>query len=86
MKLRFSPDKLDETLADFLSFLKLVNIANDLRVVTADPDDDRVLECAVLGGATHIVTGDRRHLLPLSSFRGSRIVTPAEFLDFVRIP
>lgn len=57
-----------------------MRIANELKVIDADPDDDKVLECAVLGSATHIVTGDRRHLLPLGSFHGIRIVTPAEFL------
>lgn len=79
-KLRFSPDQLAETLADLLSFLQVVRIANELKVIDADPDDDKVLECAVLGSATHIVTGDRRHLLPLGSFQGIRIVAPAEFL------
>jgi putative PIN family toxin of toxin-antitoxin system len=82
-KLRFSPDQLAETLADLLSFLHLVRIRNELKVVTADPDDDKVLECAVLGSATHIVTGDRRHLLPLGSYQGVRIVTSAEFLALV---
>jgi uncharacterized protein len=79
-KLQFSPEQLAETLADLLSFLHLVRIRNELKVIAADPDDDKVLECAVLGNATHIVTGDRRHLLPLDSFRGIRIVTAAEFL------
>jgi putative PIN family toxin of toxin-antitoxin system len=82
-KLHFSPDQLAETLADLLSFLGLVRIRNELKVVAADPDDDKVLECAVLGSATHIVTGDRRHLLPLGSYQGVRIVTSAEFLALV---
>ena len=41
------------------------------------------VECAVVAGATHIVTGDRRHLLPLDGYRGTRIVTAAEFLAAV---
>jgi len=36
-----------------------------LSVISDDPDDDRVLECAVEGGADVIVSGDR-HLLKLS--------------------
>jgi uncharacterized protein len=50
-----------------------------INVVSLDPDDDRILECAVAAGATTIVTGDK-HLLGLGSFRGIRIQTPAEFL------
>ena len=51
-----------------------------LKVVAADPDDDKVLECAQVAGATHIVTGDRKHLLPLRTFQGITILTAADFL------
>jgi uncharacterized protein len=79
-KLNFSAEQVAEALTDLLSFLNLVAIAGQLKVVAADPDDDKVLECAVVGVATHIVTGDRQHLLPLGSFQDIPIVTPAEFL------
>ena len=46
----------------------------------ADSEDDKIIECAVVGEATHIVTGDRRHLLPLGSYQGVLIITAANFL------
>jgi uncharacterized protein len=79
-KLNFSSSQTTDTVADLLGFLRLVNITNTLKVVTADPDDDKVIECAVVGSATHIVTGGRRHLLPLGSYQGIDIVTAANFL------
>jgi putative PIN family toxin of toxin-antitoxin system len=79
-KLRFSPSQVTDTIADLLSFLRVVRITNTLKVVTAAPEDDKVLECAVLGGATHIVTGNHRHLLPMKSYQGIPIVTAANFL------
>jgi predicted nucleic acid-binding protein len=69
-----------DTAVDLLSFMRLLSIAGQLQVVVADPDDDKVLETAVAAGATHLVSGDRRHLLPLREFQGIRIVSPAEFL------
>ena len=45
----------------------------------ADPDDNRVLECALACGASHIVTGDAL-LLALDPFREIRIVRAALFL------
>jgi len=42
-----------------------------------DPNDDMILECAVVAGAQNIVSGDK----VLGSFRGIRILTPAEFLQ-----
>jgi len=47
---------------------------------TADPDDEMVLECALAAGADCLVSGDKRHLLPLQAFRGIPIVKPADFL------
>ena len=44
-----------------------------------DPDDDKVLETALLGEAGCLVTGDR-HLLEMSPFHGIPIVTPADFV------
>ena len=49
----------------------------------ADPDDDKILECAVAGGASHVVTGDLRHLIPLGAYQGISIVTPANFVALV---
>ena len=81
-KLSFSQTEAVEIAADLLTFMRVVRISGTLRAVIADPDDDKVLECAVVGSATQIVTGDRRHLLPLGSFQRIPIITPA---DFVRI-
>jgi len=85
-KLNFSHDQVIDTLADLLTFLRLVTITNTLKVVAPDPDDDKVLECAVVGEAPPIVTGDRRHLLPWDSYQGIAIVTAADFLALVSAP
>ena len=47
--------------------------------VINDPDDNRVLEAAVAGGAEYIVTGDS-DLLELDRHERTGIVTPAQFL------
>jgi uncharacterized protein len=79
-KLSLSADQTLETVADLVTFLQVVPITGELKAIPADPDDDKVLECATTAGATHIVSGDRRHLLPLVTFQGIRIVTAAEFV------
>ena len=82
-KLGITLDQSLDTVVDLLTFLRVVPISGQLQAVAADPDDDKVLECAVAAGATHLVTGDRRHLLPLKSFQGISILTPADFLAAV---
>lgn len=48
--------------------------------ITSDPGDEMVVECAVGGRADFLVTGDKRHLLPLREVHGVRIVSVADFL------
>ena len=52
-----------------------------IAAVRDDPDDDRILECAVAGKADLIVSGDK-HLRRLKLFEGIPIVT---VMDLLRI-
>jgi uncharacterized protein len=58
---------------------QLVQSTTAVSAVADDPDDDRILECAIAGNADLIVTYDR-HLTKLKTFRGIGIVRPVDFL------
>ncbi len=60
---------------------EVVGTAPAVRVVPGDPDDDHVIAAAVAAAADLIVTGDKRHLLPLGSLFGIDIVTPRQALE-----
>ena len=79
-KFNASPSRTAEIVAELLNFHHVVKIENRLKNVTADPDDDKIIECAIVGGATHIVTGDKKHLLPLGSYQDILIVKAVDFL------
>ena len=51
-----------------------------LKVVADDPDDNRVLECAVAGKVNFVVSGDR-HLLQLGFHAGIPILTVRQFMN-----
>jgi predicted nucleic acid-binding protein len=51
------------------------------RVVADDADDDHVIAAAVAASASLIVTGDRKHLLPIGRHAGIAIVTAREALE-----
>lgn len=56
--------------------------ATEVLRVCRDPKDNKFLELAVSGRATHMISGDKG-LISLSPFRGIVIVTPGVFLrDF----
>jgi putative PIN family toxin of toxin-antitoxin system len=60
----------------------VVTPAFSLVVIKDDPDDDRVLECAVAGKADYVVSGDR-HLLKLDAYEGIPIMTARQFMDAI---
>jgi predicted nucleic acid-binding protein len=48
--------------------------------VLADEPDNRILECAVTGGAHVVVTGDKA-MLALKNFRKVRLLSLSTYLD-----
>ena len=49
--------------------------------IKGDHADNRILECAAAAAADYVVTGDRRHLLPLGEHQGARILNAPRFLS-----
>ncbi|HXJ91280.1 MAG TPA: PIN domain-containing protein [Terriglobia bacterium] len=47
-RLHFSADQVVETLADYLGFLQVIEIPQALTAVCRDPEDNMVLECALV--------------------------------------
>jgi putative PIN family toxin of toxin-antitoxin system len=65
-----------------LQTAELVTELPDLTgAVALDPKDDVIVATAVAAKADYLVTGDRRHLLPLGTYEGIRIVEPRAFLN-----
>ena len=48
--------------------------------VSGDQDDDRIIDAALSGGADVLVSGDRRHVLPLGRVRDMRVLRPQDAL------
>jgi len=70
-----------ETIHDYYALvLKVVEPKHSVDTIVEDPEDNRVLECAVETEADHVVSGNH-HLLALKEFRGIRIVRAKEVLE-----
>lgn len=68
-----------------LGYAELTTVVTPAEIppTSPDPDDDRVLACALAAHADLIVSGDKKHLLPLGSFHSMPIVAPREALERV---
>lgn len=60
----------------------IVTPTKRLKILKADEPDNRVLECAIKAKADFIITGNKRHF-PFEEFKGSKIVTPREFINSI---
>jgi len=69
-----------EVLADYVEAIELVEPIDVPRVVAGDVDDDQVIAAAVAARADLIVSGDRKHLLPIGNHQGIAIVEASEAL------
>jgi putative PIN family toxin of toxin-antitoxin system len=81
---RFHPAKtdIDRFLEKLSAASLIVSVTNVEIVIPNDPPDNRVLACAVEGGADYLVSGND-HLLDLSEHRGVQVVSPARFLEIL---
>ncbi|MDS1345189.1 putative toxin-antitoxin system toxin component, PIN family [Planktothrix agardhii] len=80
VKFEYESERAEALVQEVLQYSKIIEISNQLKIIDADPDDDMVLECAVNGNATYIVTGDK-HLLSLNDYQNIKIMKAADFLD-----
>jgi len=72
----------DRFVALIAALSELVELPEEIPPISRDPDDDRVIACAVVGRADGIVSGDR-DLLDLREVGGIPILTAAQFLEWM---
>ena len=78
-KFGWAADRAESAVALVAGLATIVDPRDPVAVVSADPDDNRVLEAAAEGGAHVICSGDR-HLLRLGEWQGIRVLRPAHLL------
>ncbi len=78
-KFHWSAERLADAREEVMSFTKLVEAKQTLDVVKADPDDNRIVECAVESGSEKIITHDN-DLLRMKEYNGIKMMKVHEFL------
>ena len=79
-KFDYSPEMIQVILTELTGIADFVNPSKTIDVVLEDPEDNRILECAVEAEANYIITGDF-HLLKLSRYRNIEVVNAVAFLE-----
>lgn len=75
----YSDEEIIYIMEKILSFIALVTPKQKVDVVKEDPDDNKIIECAIASSAEYIVTYDK-HLLNLKAYKEIKIIKPEEVL------
>ena len=59
----------------------LITPSKTVNIIKLHEPDNRILECALEGEADYIVSGDKRHILPLKEYEGIEVLSAAEVLN-----
>ncbi len=82
VKFDWTPEEIAEPVALLAGCTVHVSPTQTIDAVPEDPDDNRVLECAVAASSRYIVTGDAA-LLRLGRYGGIQIVRVADFMALI---
>ncbi|PIN93488.1 putative toxin-antitoxin system toxin component, PIN family [Candidatus Pacearchaeota archaeon CG10_big_fil_rev_8_21_14_0_10_31_24] len=73
----YENNEIEKILTNVLGFVKIIKPNIKIEVVKEDPDDDKIIECAISSSSDYIITYDK-HLLNLKEYEEIKIITPEE--------
>lgn len=75
----YRDDEVQEITRIVLQVVTVIEPRERIQAVVNDPEDNKILECAIASESSYVATYDK-HLLTLKKFREIRIITPEEAL------
>lgn len=79
-KFGFSAEQSMHIMEELHGLCEMVSPDSEMNAVPQDPDDNRILECALAARADFIISGDS-HLTAMGQFNGIPIMPPSMFID-----
>jgi putative PIN family toxin of toxin-antitoxin system len=76
------PQKLQSDILEFIIAYSTFFEPKKPLNVAPDPDDNKLLECALTAKAKFVITGDKR-FLAMKKFRDINLVSPEKFLEIL---
>ncbi len=75
----YSKNEAKNIIEKILFFAKRIEPKQKVDIIKDDPDDNKIIECAIESSSDYIVTYDK-HLLKLKEYKGIKIMKPEEIL------
>ena len=74
----------EKFIEEILKFIKIIKPKIKLKIIKEKDDDNRILECALTVKANFLISGDKKHILPLKKINHTNIVTAKEFFTKIK--
>jgi len=84
-KFEWRAEQIHRVLSRIKAKTILVHPKVKISAIKEKDDDNRILECAVEAKVDYVISGDRKHLLPLKEYQGIKILSPTEFLRILLV-
>ena len=80
-KFRWGEEEIVDVIEGISNFAKIVRPTKEINLIKEELTDNRVLECAQEAKADFIISGDKKHILPIKKFQKIQIMSVKSFLD-----
>jgi putative PIN family toxin of toxin-antitoxin system len=81
-KFNYTRYQAQQAVQELEQICEIVQLSGQPYPIVKDPDDHKVIECAIVGNARYIVSGDK-HLLLLKQYEQVHTVSAREFLTIL---
>jgi putative PIN family toxin of toxin-antitoxin system len=82
-KFKYPEKTAKEFVERVTAIAELVYPKERLAVIKACPPDNRILECALEAKANYLITGDKKHILPVKKIKETIILSPSAFCQLI---
>lgn len=72
--------RFKELIVEISTFVKT---SGKLALIKEDPSDNIILECALVANVDYVVSGDKKHVLPIKRLGRTKVVTAREMLKLI---
>jgi len=79
---KYSNEEITKIIRVILAFSILIISTEKINIVKDDPDDNKIIECALSSNSDYIITYDH-HLLKLGNYDTIKILRPEELLKVI---
>ena len=74
----------NQFIEQILLFAHVIYPNKEVNIIKTNIDDNQILNCVLTVKADYLITGDKKHLLPIKKVGKTKIVSVTEFLEIFK--